>query len=556
MMQRFTKKLLSSPKLQLFFISIMLLLFVLSIISLWPLEIVNVKVLPPKDARTLSIYIDLQKGTSLKQTQEHVKCIHKILEQEKEVLDVETYFGMGAPTDITGLIKSSALRSGEESAQMVVNLTKPSERDQASFVIAKNIRTKIAKNCNFSSETFVVEEPAGPPVIGAVVLEIYGKEQNEREKIAQEIKEIFKEAKGLVDIDIQRQEPYEKYFIKIDKQKALRLGISIEQINKIVYLAFEGMEVAYKNQEDLNDQIPLYLTLDDASKKMDKSDKEAIKEKLGQLKLMNPKGVMVNLLELIEIKKGQTTPPIYSKNLNDYTIISAETDLLSPIYPTQRVISLIKKKMADRFEIEHGDWFKKEKGKIFDLHLKDKKSGQKYLLSWEGEVQVSYDMGIDLAMVLGISVLLIMTLLIFYYQSIYLPNIILFGSFFALIGIVAGHMLLDAVSTHQVYFTGTSLIGAIALIGISARNSILLIDSAKNMIREGISQEEAIIRSTAIRTRPILLTAIGVMLGSSLLIPDSVFGGLGISLTFGIVTATIASLVLVPIAINLRKLEV
>ena len=149
-----------------------------------------------------------------------------------------------------------------------------------------------------------------------------------------------------------------------------------------------------------------------------------------------------------------------------------------------------------------------------------------------------------------ISVALILTLLVFYYKSIALSVFVFIGILLAFIGIIAGHILIVIFSQHTIYFTGTSIIGFIALLGINARNTVLIIDFTQFHINQGMSKIEAIATSTATRTKPILLTAIGTILGSMFLIPDSVFGGLGISLVFGTVAAVIASIVITPILIS------
>jgi len=508
------------------------------------------KVLPPKDGQTIGIYIDLPAGTTLFQTKQSVEGIYKILEKEPEVKDIETFYGMGAPTDLIGLIKGSPLRSGENSAHIVVNLTKPHHRDEKSFLIAKKIRENIAKESPNAADVLVVEEPAGPPVMGGVVVEVYGDSQEKREAIATDIANIFHEVGGLVDIDIQKENPFRKFVLDINKDKAIKSGLSIEQINKIVYVAFEGIDVAVKNESNRNDQVALHLVLDDESKKLNNLDKRELEFKLSELKLMNKLGRMISLNEVVTVLPEISSVPIYSKNLQDYTIVSAETDLISPIYPGLKAMDIIKQSLGKNYEITHGSLFKREKGKYFDLYLKDKKDGAVYQIVWEGELQVSLDTAIDLAITLLVSVTLIMTLLIFYYQSFTLPWIVLMGSLLSLIGVMGGHIIMNIFTEHTIYFTGTSLVGVIALIGISARNTVLLIDNMKALMKSGVKKGEAIVEATGIRAKPILLTAIGVMLGSSLLISDSVFGGLGISLVFGTITATIASLVIAPILLK------
>jgi multidrug efflux pump subunit AcrB len=109
------------------------------------------------------------------------------------------------------------------------------------------------------------------------------------------------------------------------------------------------------------------------------------------------------------------------------------------------------------------------------------------------------------------------------------------------IGVMPGHALLGA------QFTATSMIGMIALAGIIVRNSILLVDFINLEVAQGTPFQEAVIRSGAIRARPIILTALAAMLGALFILDDPIFQGLAISLIFGILVSTVLTLVVIPV---------
>jgi multidrug efflux pump subunit AcrB len=137
-----------------------------------------------------------------------------------------------------------------------------------------------------------------------------------------------------------------------------------------------------------------------------------------------------------------------------------------------------------------------------------------------------------------------------YYKNFALSGIVLLSSFLSIIGVIIGHLLVNIVTTHTFFLTATSLIGFIALIGISSRNALLLIDFTKQLIKEGMPKKEAIITSATIRAKPIFLTALAIILASTLLASDAVFGGLGVALIFGTIAAVVASLIVVPVLID------
>jgi len=100
------------------------------------------------------------------------------------------------------------------------------------------------------------------------------------------------------------------------------------------------------------------------------------------------------------------------------------------------------------------------------------------------------------------------------------------------------------------FLTATSLIGFISLMGISARSSLLLIDFSRALIANGMEQKKAIAVATATRAKPIMLTAVAIILGSLLLATDPIFGGLGVALIFGSIAATLVSLFFIPVLMD------
>ena len=92
-----------------------------------------------------------------------------------------------------------------------------------------------------------------------------------------------------------------------------------------------------------------------------------------------------------------------------------------------------------------------------------------------------------------------------------------------------------------------SRIGWIALAGIIVRNSILLIDFTLIQVAKGIPLYDAVIISTKARTRPIVITALALVLGSAVILTDPTFQGMAISLLFGVFVSTILTLLVIPL---------
>ncbi|MBN2894988.1 MAG: efflux RND transporter permease subunit [Campylobacterales bacterium] len=528
-----------------------LIAFILSVLMLYPTKMVLAKMLPGKNNDTFTVYIDLPSGASIHQTKEVAECVNRFLQREAEVTDTEIFLGMGSPLDFAGLIKSSHFKNSENVAEIVVNLTKKHDRSEPSYLMVQRIRPEIQNACSSQIEQTsikFVEPPAGPPTLAAVVAEIYGDDAEGIRAIAGKVADIFAKTEGLVDIDIMQDELYDRFDLKVNSTKIVRSGLSIKQVNDIIYLAFEGMQIAVKNSESVHEQIPIFLTLSQESKQFSRKDLRSIEQKLSGLRLMNQMGMLVPLTEVVELIPSRSNPMIMSKNLRQMTNVVAETDMVSQVYPLVEARAAIMSAFADDYTVESIG--------LFNLRLTDKKTRASYDLLWDGEMEVTLDTFVDLGGAFIAALILIFLLMVVYYKSFTLSAIVLLGSFLSIIGVIVGHWIMDLLDPDTFFLTATSLIGFIALIGISSRNSLLLIDFTKALMHEkAMHKTDAIAYAAATRAKPIFLTATAIILASSLLASDAVFGGLGVALIFGTIAAVVASLLVVPVLLHNADLE-
>ena len=552
-LERFIYNILAHKSRKTIVIVVTAILFAATIMML-PTKMVKAKMLPGKSDNTFSVYVDTPKGSSIYQTNEVSQCVIEVLKNEKEIMNIELFLGQGIPLDYAGLVKGSAMKQGENVAEIAVNLTDKHERKEPSFMMVKRLRPVAKKKClSIVPGTSIkfVEQPAGPPTLAAVVVEVYGDNLKKDRIIAYEVADILKKTKGLVDIDVMADDIYSKFELIPDKEKIARSGLSVKQVNEILYLAFEGMEIAHKNSKDFPDQVPIFEILDKESRTLYAKSYDALVSKLSSLNLMNQKGMMVPLNEVVTIREVKSSVMIMHKDLERMINVTAETDMVSQVYPLLDA----REKMIKHFSKEYN--VTKEPGMsthMFDLYLIDKKTGEKFVLRWDGEMKVSLDTFRDLGAAFIAALILIFLLLVVYYKSFALSGIILLGSFLSIIGVILGHWIANWFTDETFFLTATSLIGFIALMGISSRNSLLLIDFAKSLMEcHGMKKREAIAVAAATRAKPIMLTAVAIILGSALLASDPVFGGLGVALISGTVAAVFVSLLFIPVLMDSTK---
>jgi len=147
----------------------------------------------------------------------------------------------------------------------------------------------------------------------------------------------------------------------------------------------------------------------------------------------------------------------------------------------------------------------------------------------------------DMGMALGLALIAIYLLLVAYYHSFTIPILVMVSIPLGFIGVFPGHWLLGQT------FSAASMIGVIALAGIVVRNSLLIVDFAREHQQKGWTREQSVREAGALRLQPILLTTLAIVLGTAIMVPDPVFGGLAISLIFGAMSSALLTVFVVPL---------
>ena len=522
---------------------IALILFILSIAT-FPTQIIKAKMLPSKDADTFSIYIDLKDGSSINQTKEVVQCITKELQGNENITNISAFLGEGQPLDFAALVKQSALKDKESQAEIMVNIKKLEDREITSYNLVSQEREQVQKNCSlYDANIKFMELPAGPPVLASIVTEIYGGDTFEsRKDFAIKIAQILKEQASLVDIDILADKDFIMYELELDNSKAIISNIDLEQIKNTLFLAFEGMKVSVINEAKAQNQIPIFLRLDD-SRLLQNSSVDNLKAKLQSLKVINTQGNTVSISEFVKIKELIKEPTITSKNLKLMINVIAETNKDSQIYPLLNSRDEMIKTLGENYEVI--------KTNMLNLSFIDKNTNEKFDLVFDGELKVTIDTFIDLGGAFIIALVLIFFLMVMYYKSFAISGGIVLSSFISIIGVIFAHVIMDVITADTFYLTATSLIGFIGLIGINSRNSTLIIDFSKLLVEEKhLSINEAIAKATATRSKPIILTVLTMVFASALIANDAVFGGLGVALIGGTLISYVVSMFFVPVIVK------
>ncbi len=496
---------------------------------------VKVKMLPFDNKSEFQVILNMPKGSTLEQTARVAREMAAAIRTEPEVHDYEVYAGTASPFNFNGLVRHYFMRAGSDVADLQVNLVPKDERSAQSHDIAKRVRPRLAAiAARYGAAVAVAEVPPGPPVLQTLVAEIYAPTEAARLKLATTVRDIFRRTDGVVDVDWYVEAPQPKTILRVDKAKAALLGITEGAITRTVQMAAQGYPVTLLHAPAEREDVDVVLELPRALR--------ARPDDLLALSVrseMNPQAPLVPLRELVTVEQTVSEPYIYHKNLQNVVYVTGDVAgaIESPVYA-------ILKMNHDLARLDGRDFGGAASGgpapvKIYNatMPLSDREPAMK----WDGEWQVTIEVFRDLGLAFGAVLILIYMLMVGWFKNYATPLIVMTVIPFSLVGILPAHAALGA------FFTATSMIGFMAGAGIVIRNSIILVDFIELRLGAGRSLRDACLESGAVRFRPMMLTALAVVVGGLVILADPIFQGLAISLLFG----AIASLVISPLAVPL-----
>lgn len=523
------------------------------------MRMVPLKMLPYDNKNEFQIVVDMPEGTTLERTDAVARSIGHYLAAEAEVRDYQVIVGTASPMDFNGMVRHYFLRNGPHVADIHVNLVSKDLRVQQSHEIILRIRngvTELAESLGASIK--LVEVPPGPPVLATITAEVYGSDDVSYDRLltaSHQVAARMRREPGVVDVDVSAEADQTVWIFETDKPKAALSGVSTETIAETLQLALDGLPATVLHLPHEIEPVLIELRLP-------AWQRSAIDD-LEELYIRGQSGQIVQLGALGEFRQRTDDKTIYHKNLKRVAfvygevagrapadaIIDMQTDQRATAATAEIAMSHEQPVVARPRSLASRTWLNPGGGDPWTVPDRTR-------VEWagEGEWKITLDVFRDLGLAFAAALLAIFMILMFQTGSRILPPVIMLAIPLTLIGIMPGFWLLNEIvdvpiggHPNPVFFTATAMIGMIALAGIVVRNSVVLIDFIHIGQADGLSLQESIIRSVAVRTRPILLTAGTTLLGNWVITLDPIFSGLAWSIIFGIVTSTLFTLIVIPV---------
>jgi multidrug efflux pump subunit AcrB len=501
---------------------------------------VKVKMLPFDNKSEFQIILNMPEGSALERTAQAAREIAAAVRTEPEVTDYQIYAGTAAPFNFNGLVRHYFMRRGANVADLQINLVGKHERKAQSHDIAKRVRPRVAAlAAKYDARVAVAEVPPGPPVLQTLVAEIYGPTEEARHALARKVRDIFKQTPGVVDVDWYVEADQPKTRFVIDKEKAALHGISAETISQTLRIAVGGENAALLHDPREKEDVNIVLRLPLASRS---SPEEllALRVRSGDANALPEPGAagtapLVPLRELVSIERTIADKSLYHKNLMPVTYVIGDVAgvVESPVYAIQKMNKALKQLDTRAFGGDATGL------KILNATMPF--SDDQPAIKWDGEWHITIEVFRDLGLAFAAVLVLIYVLMVGWFRSFLTPIVVMIAIPFSLVGILPAHGAMGA------FFTATSMIGFMAGAGIVVRNSIILVDFIEQRLREGMPLAEAVVDAGAVRFRPMLLTALAVVVGAAVILADPIFQGLAISLMAGEIASLLISRMAVPV---------
>ncbi|MDO1528756.1 CusA/CzcA family heavy metal efflux RND transporter [Fulvimonas sp. R45] len=346
-------------------------------------------------------------------------------------------------------------------------------------------------------------------VRATLALKLYGDDLGELDRLSGKIKDVLATVPGVADLALEANIGKPQIRIQVDRDALARYGLNADDVLAVVKNGIGGEPVG--TLLDGIRRFDMTVRLDDA----DKASLPAIE----RIPIRTPGGAIVQLSQVARVSDTEGYSFIRREQLQRYAVIQMDV--------RGRDI----------------DGFVKEANAAIDAKVRMPAG---YYAEWGGAFENQQRALKRLSLIVPATIFFIFVLLYTAFNSVKYAGLILANVPFATIGGIV------ALAVTGQYLSVPSAIGFIAVFGVAMLNGIVLVSFLNEQREKGLSVREAVVRGTALRLRPVLMTASVAILG---LVPMLLSTGVGAEtqrplatvVVGGLITSTLLTLVLLPV---------
>ena len=472
--------------------------FLIFVVSLMSTKYIPKTFLPPQDTGEFSIALDMPPGTNLDQMTEVSKKVDETLRANKEI-------------DQTIMFIGSSIGAANK-ATFFVNMVPSADRDINTSDFKAKIREQLKPYKEANPIVKDIDMVAGGQ--RAFNLNIIGNDMVELEKVALVVAEKLRSHPGLLDVDMTHRPGKPEFQVVPDKLRAERLGVATNMLGQELRTQVEGTIPAVFREGGEEYDIRVRL----------KEDQRDIQQAFAQSYVPNVNQSLIRLADVAQPIETTGPATITRQDRGRYIQIQAD---VAPNGPGMGGV------MAD----------------IDTMFKTDVKLPEGMRYAFMGQAENFQELMTNMVMAAILGILFIYLVLASLYESFITPLTILLVLPLAAIG------AFFALAITQESLNIFSMIGCIMLMGVATKNSILLVDYSNQLIGEGMSMRDAVIRAGKVRLRPILMTTFALIAG---MLPLAIGlneaskqrTAMGVAVVGGLISSTLLTLLVVPAAFS------
>ncbi len=456
--------------------------------------------MPQTDRGEFTITLEGEAQNTVYQSNQLAEKVEKILYSKPEVIKVLTNVGYNSQTSMLGA-------TGEaHKIEMTVIIVDKKERKQNIDRYCQDVKKDILATVPGLKVTVAPAGMMGTNQAPIMIL-LRSSDMNEVYKVADNVMNAIKDIPGINDIKLSVEKSKPEMHVNLDRDKMSMLGLSVSDVGSTLSLAFAG---------NTNLQYSEGGTDYDINIKLDQFDRKKVDD-IGSITFVNSKKEIIELRQFANIYQS-----LGPNKLERYNRISSLT---------------VSAQVFGRPIGSVGDDIKKVVG--------EKIHSDKVTIDYIGQMEMQADAFKSLFTALFAAILLVYFVMVALYNSYLYPFVVLFSLPVAIIG---AFLALALAGQNLSIF---SLIGLIMLMGLVAKNAILLVDFTNNLKEKGYGVLEALVEAGKERLRPILMTTIAMVFG---MLPLAIASGasaeskngLAWVIIGGLISSLLLTLVLVP----------
>jgi multidrug efflux pump subunit AcrB len=465
--------------------------------ALYGMRLVPQQFFPSSDRPELLVDLQLPETASIYATKDASVRLDKLLKSDQDVDHWSTYVGQGA---VRFYLPLNVQLPNDFFAQAVVVTKGLQQRERVKARLEHALATEFP---SVVGRVYPLE--LGPPVGWPLQYRVSGPEPDQVRAMAFKVAQEIGSTPGAENVNYNWMEPARTIRIRVDQDQARLLGLSSQQLALAINSVVSGVTAT-----QMRSGIYLVDVLVRAS-----AEQRMSLSTIRTLQVPLPNGKTVPLSQIASVEYGQEYPIVWRRER--LPTVTVQADTVPGTQAATVVQALVPKISALNASLPSG-----------------------YHIAVGGTVEESSKAQTSVIAALPLALIVLLTVLMIQLQSFSQLFLVLSVAPLGLLGVVAALLLADKPMGF------VALLGVLALTGMIARNSVILIDQIETERAHGRQPWDAVVEATAHRFRPILLTAAAAILGMFPIAPTIFWGPMAYAIMGGLAIATLLTLIFLP----------